>query len=260
MKNASQLDIPAAPRRGRTQWRRALRYLRALLADPDATTNALDLQYALGGRDLERHFQRLVRDPAGARLLAEGPDLLAAVCDREGLCAMPPGSVGRELLDYFDRYGLDPGALVGLWRRVQDRWEREEGEPPLDPLRTWYRERSLLVHDLFHVLSGYGADGLGEAGLLAFSLGQLPGRVNVMLTVGASLRVTFLIGPSWLPYVFRAWRRGRRAVWLSALPWEEMLARPLDEVRAEARVEPPERAHPGGILGSALEDGVARAA
>lgn len=246
--------ISEAPLRRRTQWQRGLRYLRALMKEPDATANALDLQFALGGRDLEAGFQHMLRDPGGRLLLAERPDLLAVVSDRARLAAMPPQSVGRALLDYFDRFGFDPASLVALWREVQDRWEREEGEPRVDPARAWFGERSLLLHDLFHVLSGYDADQVGEASLLGFSLGQLPGRVNRLLTLGASLEVMRVLGVAWLPYVYTAWRRGRRAVWLYALPWEELLARPLAEVREEANLEAPERVHPRGVLRGRIDD------
>ena len=34
----------------------------------------------------------------------------------------------------------------------------------------------------------------------------------------------------------QAWRRGRKAAWLSAADWETLLARPLEEVREELRL------------------------
>ncbi len=249
-----RLEIPPAPRRGSAQWKRGLHYLQALMEEPDATANAMDLQFALGSHDLERQFQRLASSEAGRRLLTERPDLLARIGDREQLAALPEGSVGRALLAYFERFDFDPRSLIELWRGVEARWEREEGEPPVDELRSWYRERSLLLHDFFHVLSGYDADQLGEATLLAFTLGQLPGRVNRVLTIGASVEVMRVLGRRWLPYVYRAWRRGRRAGWLHEVAWERMLARPLDEVRRELRIEAPEKAHPRGVLRGAVED------
>ena len=237
----------------RMQWRRGLRCLQALMDDPDTTSHAMDLQHALGALDFERNFRCLQRDPVGQRLLAERPDLLARV-EREQLAALPEGSLGRALLAYFERFDFDPRSLVELGRRVRARWEREEGIPPIDTERAWYSDRALLLHDVFHVVSGYDADPLGEAALLGFSLGQLGGRVNRILTLGASVEVVQASGWRWLPYVLRAWRRGRRAVWLHGLPWEELLAEPLDELRARLRVEPPELAHESGVLkGNASE-------
>lgn len=253
MTDATRLEIPAAPPRQPMRWRRGFRYLRQLLDDPDETSNAMDLVQALGTRDFERNFQRLTRAPGGRTLLAERPDLLQRLADRRALAALPEGSLGRACLDYFDQHGFDPGKLISLQHQVVARWEAEEGAPPPDDMRSWYRDRALLLHDLFHVLSGYGADPIGEATLLAFTQGQLGGRVNRLLTAGASLEVLGAMGKGWLPYAFRAWRRGRRAVWLHALRFEELLERPLAEVREIAGIEDPDAAHSGGVLRTRTE-------
>jgi hypothetical protein len=55
-------------------------------------------------------------------------------------------------------------------------------------------------------------------------------------------------GLRFLLYDFRAWRRGRRATSLVALPWEELLPLRLDTVRRLAGVADAETAHPEGIL------------
>jgi ubiquinone biosynthesis protein COQ4 len=222
--------------------------------EPDETANAMDLFLALGTKDFERNFQRLTRDPRGRALLVERPDLLAKLSDRESLAALPEGSLGRACLEYLERYGFDPTHLIELQHRVADRWEAEEGAPPLDDMRSWYRDRALLLHDVFHVLTGYGADQLGEATLLGFTQGQLGGRVNRLLTIGASFEVMQAMGTRWLPYVFCAWRRGRRAVALHALRFEELMPRPLDEVRRLARIEAPELAHPDGVLQGSVSE------
>ncbi len=58
--------------------------------------------------------------------------------------------------------------------------------------------------------------------------------------------ITFVL---MLPFalMWRAWRRGRRAGELGALPWEELLAEPLAEVRRIAGIDAPELAHPDGV-------------
>ena len=124
-------------------------------------------------------------------------------------------------------------------------------------MRTWFRDRSILAHDLFHVLTGYPTDDVGEATLLAFSLAQFGGGAQALLTLGAAVDCSRARGWRFLAYDFRAWQRGRRAAWLVALPWEELLPLRLDTVRRLAGVEPPEEAHPEGILHGRV---VARAA
>jgi ubiquinone biosynthesis protein COQ4 len=238
---------PLPPGWSRLRWRPAFRALRALLRNSEDTARAIEVSLAIGTRNFERGFQRFARSPEGRALLAERPSLAAALSDRESLERMPAASLGRAYLEYLDRNGFRVTGLVELQNETQARWEREEGLPKIDPLRAWYRDRLALAHDLFHVLTGYGTDDLGEATLLAFSQAQLGGRANGLLTAGATFEVVRELGPAWLAYAFRAWRRGRRASSLVALPWEELLPVRLTTVRRIARVDSPEESHPEGI-------------
>ena len=249
-----KLELPPAPPPQKTRWRRALAEVRALIDDPDATDHAIHLAYALGARELERNFQRFAASTSGAALLAERPSLLAALSDRASLAALPEASFGRAYLEYLEANGFAPGGLLEVQNRVQEQWERTEGVAPLDPLRAWFRDRTLLVHDLFHVLTGYGTDELGEATLLAFSLAQLGGRSQALLTFGAALEVWRALGWRWLSYDLRAWRRGRRASWLVALPWEELLPLRLATVRRVAGIIEAAEAHPRGVLRGSPDD------
>ena len=242
------LEIPTAPPLQKTRWRRALAEVRALLEDPDATDHAVHLAYALGMREFERNFQRFAATESGRALLVERPSLAAALSDREALARLPEGSLGRGYLAYLDANGFAADGLLQVQRRVQTHWEREEGVPPLDPLRAWFRDRTLLVHDLLHVLTSYGTDELGEATLLAFSLAQLGGRSQALLTFGAAVEVWRSLGWRWLVYDFRAWRRGRSAGWLPALPWEELLPLRVETVRRLAGLADAADAHPRGVL------------
>lgn len=226
--------------RPRCEWRRALRALRGLLDHPDETHLAFEIQDALDSQIHERALLRMLSHPEGRRVYAERPSLREALTDREALERMPEGSFGRAYLDHIDRHGLDPGKLVELGGGPQRLRSA-------DPDVRWMGERSQMTHDLWHVLTGYGADPIGEATLLIFSLAQVGGRGNWVLTLGANLRVARERGLSWLPYAWKAWRRGRRATCLNALPYESLLPLPLDEVRRAAGIEAPERAHPGGI-------------
>lgn len=242
------VDLPPPPPARPVDWRRGIRALRELLADPDQTEKAFEVFLALDGDQEERGFQRFRVHPTGRRLLQERPDLLAMLADREGLRGMAAGSFGRAYLDYLERTGLDPAGLVQLKSAFEAR-VRSEGKDvySLDPARDWFRDRSILMHDLWHVLTGYGTDTFGESALLPFSYAQLGGRANGLLTAGVTIRGGIECGPSFLRYLYQAWSRGRRAAWLVALPYEELLPQPVDAVRAFAAIVPAEVAHPGGI-------------
>lgn len=235
--------LPSFARRRRStrpQWRRALRALRALLREPERTEQAFEVMAALDPDLMERALARALSHPEGRRLFVERPCLLDRLCDREALARLPEGSFGRAYLAHVERYGLDPGKLVALGRSQPEIRADDEGT-------RWFADRSELSHDLHHVLSGYGADGLGETALLWFSHGLNGGRGTAFLMFGAAARTWRETGRGYARYLWRAWRRGRRAGCLAAMPWEELLALPLDDVRRLAGIEPPERVHPEGV-------------
>ncbi len=228
----------------RPQWRRALRALRALLDEPDSTQHAFEVSYYLDGDMAGRRLERFLEHPEGRRLYFERPLLMAVVGDREALGAMPEGSFGRAYLDYLERNGFDPVALSDLRKQTDPVADRDAGGE-------WFAERADLMHDLWHVLTGYGTDGAGEAALLPFSLAQYGGRSNVLLSLGAGLEMwRNLHGLSWPAYLWRAFRRGRKAAPLDVLRYEELLPLPLDAVREAVGIEPPERVHRGGVIRS----------
>jgi len=218
-------------------WRRAMRALRGLLDDPDRTEKAFEVFLALNGDEEERMFQRFRAHSTGATLLRDRPSLLDRLSDRAGLAKLPAASFGGAYLAYLERTGFSPDGLVRLKSEMEVHAAAiGEQLPVLDPAREWFRVRGLLTHDLWHVLTGYDTDSRGETYLLAFSLAQLPGRANRLLTFGAGLRGLREEGVGLVRAMYVAWQRGRRAVWLPALPYEALLPVALDEVRALAAI------------------------
>jgi ubiquinone biosynthesis protein COQ4 len=210
----------------------AFRALRALLRDRQDTRQAFLLVAALRGKTPLRQFARLAQSDTGRRLLAEKPSLLARLCDRAGLAAMPPGSLGRTYHDFVSEENLSAEGLVAA-SKIRD------VPPPANDM-TWFGERSRETHDLLHVTAGYGRDPLGEACVLAFTCAQNGSRgAAVIATVGAfrnARRLRTLKAPR---AVFEAWRQGRRARWVFGADWENLLAQPLASVRAGLRIVEP---------------------
>ncbi len=198
---------------------------------------------ALDGGQMEAMFQRFLAEPGAAQVLVEKPSLLAALADFEALRRLPVDSLGRAYLSLMEstRYEAD-----GLRRAGQLAKGLEELLP--GPDRQWFIERSGCIHDLLHVLTGYGQDWAGETSLLAFDCGLAPLRARVIGLLGAAMTA-----PCWPlfwvhRFMRRAWLRGERARIPLAYRWEEALVRPLRDIRRELAIEPLEIAHPKGIL------------
>ena len=226
----------------KVQWRRAWRALRELIADAERTDKVIEFLNCIGGSGDLRAFARFQRDPEGARLLAERPSLLKTMSDLDTLSALPAGSFGRAYADFMRGEKLDPDGIVAEFAKA------DTTEAIGDEDMMWFFERLDVMHDIWHVLTGYGRDRAGEAANLAFTFGQFPTRgVGLLALAGV------IIGPkditfAWQRYLGRAWLRGRRASWLLLARYEDLLALPLEEVRRRLRIEPAMVAHPEGIL------------
>jgi len=238
---ASLDDTAPAPRR--IDWRRALRAIKALRTHTNDIQYAYEVMIALDGGQVEAMYQRFLAEPGAATLLAKKPSLLATLADFEALRRLPECSFGRAYLAMMESsgYGAD-----GLRQASQLAAGLEEILP--GPDRQWFIERSGCIHDLLHVLTGYGQDWAGETSLLAFDCGLAPLRARVVGLVGTALTAPWWPGLWIHRFLRRAWLRGKRARIPLSYRWEEALSQPLDAVRRELAIEPLSIAHPKGIL------------
>ncbi len=188
------------------------------------------------GESFEREFAELASTTAGAELLEERTDVLDLLTDPAVMERCPQGSLGRVYSDFLRAANLDPKASFVAIREVAAR------EP--DPARVWFRARTGVMHDIRHAFTGYGADSLGEACLLAFRYAQIrhPGLL-VMLWLSVLLALGPQSSPR-LPALREAYRRGRRARSIDVFPWERNLANPLAAQRASLGIGPPEHYAP----------------
>lgn len=213
--------------------RDALEALWVLLRDPNDTAQGFRLLEALDPYIYHRELELMRRAPNGPALLEQRPALLAALCDRNALEAMPAGSLGRAYLEYCKREGLAPEGFV----KIGEAGSVLENSP--DELVRYAAERARDSHDLWHVVFGCGTDLLGEAGILGFTLAQTHSPGMLALFVGGllhSFALRWKHGAEMRRLAFLGLQRGFRAEPLAAVPWESWLHKPLDEVRAELGV------------------------
>ena len=223
-------DRTPVPRNRIRPWVAAKAFVRTF-RDEDSTEAGARFVSALDGNTRERNFQRFRRDPNGARILAERPSLVEKLCDREGLRALPEGTLGRAYLDFVEAEQISSEGLLEIVRKASTRGD-------LDPERRFAEARFTCMHDLAHVATGYSRDVLGELALMSFTFAQdrIPG-------FAVFLALAYAFGESRAPgsrkLIRDGWRRGRRAVWLRAQDWEELLELPLEEVHERLGIGPP---------------------
>lgn len=205
---------------------RAGRALAALLRDPDDLPRVFDLIESISGTAPHRLLHAFRRSTDGARLLRDRPDILPRLADRAALRALPDGSLGRAYLAFVESEGITPEGIKSA----------SEGREPRTADFAFLNQRMRDTHDLWHTVTGYKGDVLGEVSLLAFTLAQ-HWNSGVALIVAAGLLKGF--GRIDTSLIREGYRRGREAAWLPAQEWEAMLPLPLEQVRRRLKLGAP---------------------
>jgi ubiquinone biosynthesis protein Coq4 len=142
------------------------------------------------------------------------------------LLAYPKGSFGREFAEHMKANHLDVEFFP---------------DPSGVGSERYFVERARKSHDLWHVLTGYGAGVVGEIGLQSFSLAQLRSPISAIILAGGILH-TLLKDPaiyeSLIDHMFEGYEMGRRARPLIGLPIETYLDENLDSLRARLQITP----------------------
>lgn len=225
---------PSRMRPRRIEPIRAWRALSRLIANKEDTTQVFEIMNALVGGSVRWGYNRMMDHPEGSRQAFLMDELADRLQDRSWLDGLAEGTVGRAYLDFIEERDLSAYGLADESRKVADS-EIDAAHP-----YAWYARRLRDVHDIWHILTGYRTDALGEACVVSFSLPQT--RSSGFGLIGLGLAVQFARARTGHPCarsIFQAWRRGRQASWLPALDYVALMSEPLDHARARLGLAAP---------------------
>lgn len=229
---ADALDFsPRVPSAAKMDWGHALRSLRRLLADKDDTRQVFEIMRSLNGSSTAKGYQRLLATTEGGRIAYQRQELASLLMDDAWLDALPAGSVGAAYRDFVRAEQLSAEGLAEVSREGA---EAIDDEHPY----SWFGRRTRDIHDIWHILSGYHRDALGEACLVAFSYAQTGGLGWALIALGA---VSKARGNKEHPYVKAIWqgyKRGKAAKWLLGEHYEGLLNEPLEAARKRLNITP----------------------
>ncbi len=214
---------------------KAWRYMQKLIADKEDTEQVFHIIEALNGGSTRRDFVRFMKSDTGRKLLEERKFLPDLLDDHAPLKSLPLGTVGRTYVDFMQREGLTANGLV------QESLAHREKHEVFDDDLLWYINRLRDTHDMYHVLTGYGRDALGEAALLGYTHSQHGGAgVSFIAFMGA--RQIAKEGPkeARVKEVLAEGRRnGKAAKRIIEQDIISLLDQPIEEVRARLNIAEP---------------------
>jgi ubiquinone biosynthesis protein COQ4 len=225
-------DAPLKPLR--LEPLKAMRALAELLRNKEDTGQVFVIMRALSGRSTQRGYARLLRTIKGGRIAYQRDELATTLSNSDYLASLPEGSVGRAYLKFTTSENISAEGLIEESRKGAE--TDIDREHPL----AWYGRRMRDVHDLWHVLTGYGRDAMGEASLVAFSYAQTRSLGFGLIGIAGALKLKREI-PSqpMLKAVWQAYRNGAKAAWLPGEDYQALLAEPLESARARLNIARP---------------------
>jgi len=216
----------------------ALRALSRLLKDKEDTAQVFEIMRSLSGRSIPDGYARLLKTPAGGSIAFRHQEIADILSDKEFLSRLPEGSVGRAYLHFTTAENISAQGLIEESRKGID-----EGIDSLHPY-AWYGRRLRDIHDLWHVLSGYGRDALGETCLVAFSYAQTKSHGFALIAAAGALKLRQEVRGQPCPRaVWEGYRNGRKAAWLPGEDYVRLLAEPLTAARARLNIAHPATYH-----------------
>ena len=147
-----------------------------------------------------------------------------APIDLDALEQLPAGSLGQCYASQLKLQGLTPDTLID--------------PAPITSDQEFIIHRLKETHDIVHVLTGFGVDGVSEIGLQAFNLAQNRSPLAVLLIFGGMLKTLQEDEPleELLHAISRGFEMGLKAECVVAYKLEEAWHKPLSEWRAELKL------------------------
>ena len=209
--------------RERLQSLKLLASLATFLKNPNSLDSVLAIAASVKDSPIAEQMTRhLLDNPQFAQLVNDGwrPQPI----DLSALQTLPEGTLGRCYADQLISQGITPDALID--------------PSPINDERDYITHRLKETHDITHVLTGFGIDGVSELGLQGFNLAQNRSPLAVMLIFGGMLKALQKDEPlaPMLRALAKGFQMGLDAELVIARKLEEGWDRPLNEWRNELRL------------------------
>ena len=234
----SLLDLPlVAPDRVVSGFQplKVLHHYGKLVEDKEDTEQVFHIIEATKGKKSHRQAWDFIKSAEGQRLMREQTNIPPMLDDHARWSDLPENSVGKHYIRFMEREGLTAQGLVD----ESHKWAPPE-ERPHDQTE-WYFDRLRDTHDLFHVLTGYGRDALGESSLLGFSFAQNFNKGVFFIAYAGAHQIKKVTGTKAPLYssIREGQRLGQAAAKIAHVDVEALMSEDIDAARKRLNVGKP---------------------
>ncbi|MFC2951740.1 Coq4 family protein [Marinicaulis aureus] len=207
-----------------------------LISNKEDTRQVFEIIQAMAGDSPKRMFRKFTDTPYGRKVVTEPVKLEDILGDREALRAYPEGTVARAYLAFMEGENLTP---EGLRSAAEEADIDYEAYPEFSEYMRLFMHLQ-VSHDLWHVLTGYGRDALGELCNLVYTRHQTynPG-FRLIVAIGFLAQKLEQPSAQIQKALAEARRNASAAEWVLAHDVEELLAMPLADARARLKIGEP---------------------
>ena len=214
---------------------KVLHHFGKLVEDKEDTEQVFHIIEATKGRRSHKQAWDFIQSETGQRFLRDRVNIPAMLDDHDRWADCGENSVAQHYIRFMKREGLTAAGLVA----ESHKWAPPEKLP--QDLTQWYFDRLRDTHDLFHVLTGYGRDALGEANLLGFSYSQNH-NAGILFIAYAGARQIAKVSGTRAPLfsgVREGQRLGKAAHKLAHMDVEAVMHEDIDAARARMNIGKP---------------------
>lgn len=198
------------------------------MVDPLAFTTAVVLIGNHYDAALIERCERALLQFEGVHTLLATPEVRMKTAD---LAGWPDDSLGSDLKRMLDSHGYDLEVIDADAVVLPGPW----------PAQNRTNRRILQLHDVWHLVAGYGFTGAGEVAISGFQLGQFGQNYSTrfLATVATlmALHMPVMAEPM-ITLMLEGWRHGRRTPDLMLVPWHDNLGLPIATLRAQIGIRP----------------------
>ncbi|KAJ3055156.1 Ubiquinone biosynthesis protein [Rhizophlyctis rosea] len=196
------------------------------IADPTRQDAVATLAETTSTYTLPLLRSKMLSDPTGRRILRTKPLVSSKTLDLPHLRSLPPGTFGREYMNFLDGQGVSPDTREPI-RYIQN--------PELSYILTRYRQS----HDFYHTLANLGVSVPEELAIKYFEFVQTGLPMTLLSSLVGPLRLTKeerrVLFDVYVPWAVQC---GGKAKFLMNVYWEEWMDEKVDVVRKELGIIP----------------------